>query len=73
MTFEVHEEYNNLINFYERMQQQPPEWATVDDVFPPVNIVAPYLERNQPEDPKMTQLDILKANSIDILYSLTIV
>ena len=45
----------------------------MDDVTPNDDLVKQYLARPSPEDSKMTQLDILKSNSIDILYSLLLV
>ena len=66
-----------LANDYERLVQvfQHRSQAAIgeEDMIPPAEFITEYLVRPSGEDSKLTQLDMLKNNSIDIFYNLLMV
>jgi|LauGreDrversion4_2_1035121.scaffolds.fasta_scaffold27958_2 hypothetical protein len=66
-----------LTNDYERLiqvfQQRSQVAAGQEDMIPPPEFIREYLVRPSGDDSKLTQLDMLKNNSIDIFYNLLMV
>ena len=73
LTFELHGDYDSVTSLFLQRITTPPEWASQEDVVPSAEFIKSYLERPSQEDAKLTQLDILKSNSIDIFYNLLMV
>ena len=73
LALELRGNYEELAESFERRLVQDIPCRTVEDVIPPPEYIKEYLIRPSAEDNKLTQLDILKSNSIDIFYNLLMV
>lgn len=73
LTFEISGDYEGLAGVFKERASMVPAWSTIEDVYPTPDLVTQYLEKPSAEDTKLTQLDVLKSNSIDIFYSLLMV
>ncbi len=73
LTLEIKGDYKGLAEVYKERSCIMPAWSTIEDVYPTPDLIMQYLEKPSSEDTKLTQLDILKSNSIDIFYSLLMV
>lgn len=73
LTCEIKGDYEGLAEVFKERASVIPAWSTIEDVNPTPDLISQYLEKPSLEDTKLTQLDILKSNSIDIFYSLLMV
>jgi hypothetical protein len=70
LSLELQGDYERLALSFEKRADGS---GSVEDVIPPPEFIRDYLLRPSNEDNKLTQLDILKNNSIDIFYNLLMV
>ena len=70
LSLELANNYESLVHVF---RQRALSGIAEEDMIPPPEFITEYLVRPSGEDNKLTQLDILKNNSIDIFYNLLMV